>query len=313
MSKHSTLVTGPESLLESLLSRGPRQANDRSVLAELDVRRAAAELPPGLTVEWLGTAGFRMTYAGTTVLVDPYLSRHGLIATVAKRSLFARTEAVASHVNAADAVLVGHTHFDHALDVPLICERHDATAYGSSSLSRLMGLYGLAHRSVEVVPGAVHSIGPFEVTFVRSLHSRLVAGLKVPFDGELSCDHLDELRGSAYRCGQTFGIHIAVAGVTFYHQGSANLLDDEIVHRGVDFFLAGISGRGFTRDYARRILSRLEPKVVVPHHFDDFFRPLGAPMGFSLNVNLGGFVEEVRRVSGDFQVRTLPPLTPWGS
>jgi hypothetical protein len=29
-------------------------------------------------------------------------------------------------------------------------------------------------------------------------------------------------------------------------------------------------------------------------------------MGFSLNVNLGGFVEEVQRVSADFRVRTLP-------
>jgi hypothetical protein len=34
-------------------------------------------------------------------------------------------------------------------------------------------------------------------------------------------------------------------------------------------------------------------------------------MGFSLNVNLGGFVEEVRRVSSDFTVRTLAPLAPW--
>jgi L-ascorbate metabolism protein UlaG (beta-lactamase superfamily) len=154
-------------------------------------------------------------------------------------------------------------------------------------------------------------MGPFEVTFVESVHSKLAAGLWVPFDGELSCDQLDDLRGSAYRCGQVYGIHIRVAGATFYHQGSADCLDDRVVHRSVDYFLCGIAGRGFTPRYVPRILGLLSPRVVIPHHFDDFFRPLDGKMGFSLNVNLGGFVEEVRRVSADFTVRTLPISHVW--
>lgn len=300
------------SALQGLLSLGARQRNDYSVLAELDVRRGdGITFPKGLTLEWLGTAGFRLTYAGTTLLVDPYLSRRGLRETFGRGPLLPLAEPIARYVSNADAVLVGHTHFDHVLDVPRIADRYGATVYGSTSLSHLMAVYGLSERSVEVVPGRVYEIGPFRVTFVRSLHSKLVAGIKVPFDGELSCDHLDELRGSAYRCGQTYGIHVSVEGTTFYHQGSADLLDEEITHRGVDFFLAGIAGRGFTRNYVPRILGRLEPRVVIPHHFDDFFRPLGSPMGFSLNVNLGGFVEDVRRVSSDFQVRTLAPLEPF--
>jgi hypothetical protein len=67
----------------------------------------------------------------------------------------------------------------------------------------------------------------------------------VPFDGELTCDHLDGLTPSAYRWGQVWGIRIDVAGVSFYHQGSANLIDDAIRHRGVDYFLAGVAGREF--------------------------------------------------------------------
>jgi hypothetical protein len=35
-------------------------------------------------------------------------------------------------------------------------------------------------------------------------------------------------------------------------------------------------------------------------------------MGFSLNVNLGGFVEEVARVSSDFEIRALEPLQTVG-
>jgi L-ascorbate metabolism protein UlaG (beta-lactamase superfamily) len=169
----------------------------------------------------------------------------------------------------------------------------------------------LPERAVVVEPMKVYALGPFEVTFVESVHSKLVAGLKVPYEGELTCDHLDGLRGSAYRCGDVYGIHIAVAGVTFYHQGSANLLDDRIQHGGVDYLLACLAGRGFTPNYTERILRRLEPRMVIAHHFDNFFRPVESEMGFSLNVNLGGFIEEAKKVSPDFKVRTLELMQTW--
>lgn len=70
----------------------------------------------------------------------------------------------------------------------------------------------------------------------------------------------------------------------------------------------GIAGRGFTPNYTARILRRLSPRVIVPHHYDDFFAPVGAPLRFSLNVNLGGFVDEVARVSADFALASPRPL-----
>ena len=95
--------------------------------------------------------------------------------------------------------------------------------------------------------------------------------------------------------------------MSFYHQGSANLIDDAVRARGVDFFLAGVAGRGFTERYWDRIVRRLEPRTVIPTHFDGFFRPLGEPMGFTTNVNLARVPEEVARVSGDFAVAALRP------
>ena len=52
----------------------------------------------------------------------------------------------------------------------------------------------------------------------------LQLGLRIPFSGELTCDHVDELTPQAYRCGQVWGIHVEVAGMRFYHQGSADLI-----------------------------------------------------------------------------------------
>ncbi len=295
------------SALEALLRPRARHENDVSTWRDLDWKRAGVDLPAGLELEWLGTAGFRLSYGGFDLLIEPYVSRQPLRAMLPRKALLSDPERLARFVPHADAVLVGHTHFDHAVDVPALAKRDDCKVYGSTSLRTLMGLYGLGDQSVVVAPGRVYELGPFEVTFVESLHSKLTLGLAVPMGGELTCDHLDDLSAGRYRCGHVYGIHIAVAGVTFYHQGSANLIDRLVVHRGVDYFLAGIAGRGFTPRYTERILSRLEPRVVIPQHFDDFFRPLDGEMGFSLNVNLGGFVEEVRRVSRDFTVRTLRP------
>jgi L-ascorbate metabolism protein UlaG (beta-lactamase superfamily) len=300
------------SLVEFLLRPRARHENDVSTAEALNWRCFSADLPPGLELQWLGTAGFRIGYEGYQLLIDPYLTRPGARQVYTGQILRADPELVLRHVPAADAVLVGHTHFDHALDVPLIARSHGALVYGSGSLCRLMAIHDLAERVVEVEHGRTYPLGPFEVTFVESVHSKLLLGLKVPAEGELTCDHLDQLNGGRFRCGQVYGIHIAVAGVSFYHQGSANLLDDRIQHRGIDYFLMGIAGRGFTQDYTERILRRLEPRIIVPQHYDDFHRPLAGEMGFSLNVNLGGFVEEVARVSSDFEIRALEPLQTVG-
>src|SRR3954451_21023425 len=143
-----------------------------------------------------------------------------------------------------------------------IARRFGCKAYGSDSLLNLMALHGLAEQTIEVEPYRTYELGPFEVGFTPSVHSKLLLGLAVPYDGELTCEHLDSLAPGAYRCGQVWGISIAVAGIRLYHQGSANLVDEAIRERDVDVFLAGVAGRGFTDDYWRRILPKLNPGAV---------------------------------------------------
>ena len=302
------------SIARFLRSRSARETEDQAVLAEL--RGVGLGLPAGLEIEWLGGAGYRLTFEGQTIFIDPYLTRVPLGAAlgrpqkpvIADSGLHARLlDARAGQVV---GVLAGHTHFDHAIDIPAIAARFDAPAYGSRSLVHLMRLHGAADRAVEVKPNHPYELGPFTVRFVPSVHSKLILGLAVPSDGELTCDHLDGLTPSAYRCGDVFGIHIEVAGCTIYHQGSANLLDDHVPRGGVDLFLAGVAGRGFTRDYWTRILSRLQPRVVVASHFDDFFRPIEGPQGMSLNVHLARVPDEIEAVSREFRVAALGLMEP---
>lgn len=293
-------------------TRRGHDAADLAALDHLTTSPAALGLPSGVEVRWLGVAGFALTHEGTTILIDPYVTRLALGDLLRRRVVQADVAAIDRFVPRADAVLVGHTHFDHALDVPAIARRDRCPVYGSTSSRHLLGLHGLAGQAVEVEAHRTYEIGPFEVTFVPSRHAKLALGLAVPNGGELTCDHVDGLAPQAYCCGQVWGIHVAVAGASIYHQGSADLIDDEIRHRDVDVFLCGIAGRQFTDRYTSRIIGRLRPRTVVIGHHDDFFRPLEGPPALAFGVDVERFHDEVRRASTDASVVALSrpgPLT----
>ena len=302
-------VTSPLANLRDLLAyaatRPSHDRADKAVLADLAVGPDQLGLPTGVEVRWLGVAGFAISCEGTTILIDPYVTRRPVGDLLRRKVWHSDPVLLDRHVPKADAILLGHTHFDHALDTPAVARRDGATVYGGTSAAHLMGLHGLAGQAVTVEAHQTYEIGPFEVTFVPSVHSKLVLGLKVPNGGELTCEHLDGLTSQAYCCGQVWAIHIAVAGATIYHQGSADLLDDEIRHSDVDVFLCGIAGRQVTDDYVARILPTPAPKTDALTLHDDFFRPLDAEQGLAFGVDVERFTEEVATVSSDLRLVSL--------
>jgi L-ascorbate metabolism protein UlaG (beta-lactamase superfamily) len=281
--------------------------SDAAAARELEA--APLPLPPGLEIEWLGVSGYRLTYENVSLFIDPYVSRVPLRDLILRRTALPDEATIERYVSAPGpvaGVLVGHTHWDHALDAPAIAKRFGTKAYGSDSLARLMRLHGAGELAVEVDPGKPYELGPFVVTFVPSRHSKLILGRKVPFDGPLTCDQLDSLSPGAYKCGQVWGIRIEVAGKSLYHQGSCNLDDEALGKAPVDIFLAGVAGRSVTPRYWERVLSRLDPEVVVPTHYDNFFVPLGKTEKFVRGAKLEELPAEIGAVSHDARLAALP-------
>jgi L-ascorbate metabolism protein UlaG (beta-lactamase superfamily) len=281
--------------------------SDAAATRELEA--APLPLPRGLEIEWLGVSGYRLTYENVSIFIDPFVSRVPLRDLLLRRIALPDEAVIDRYVSAPGPVagiLIGHTHWDHALDAPAIAKRFKTKAYGSDSLVRLMGLHGLGELGVEVEPDKPIELGPFVVTFVPSKHSKLILGRKVPFDGPLTCDQLDGLSPGAYKCGQVWGIRIEVAGKTLYHQGSCNLDDDALGKSPVDVFLAGVAGRSVTPRYWERVLSRLDPQVVVPTHYDNFFVPLGTAEKFVRGAKLEELPAEIGAVSRDARLAALP-------
>ena len=86
----------------------------------------------GISLKYLGTAGFILQSQHRTAVIDPFLTRPSLATTLTQK-LRPNEELLTREIPHADDVLVGHSHFDHILDAPSICKRTGARFIGSPS------------------------------------------------------------------------------------------------------------------------------------------------------------------------------------
>lgn len=257
-----------------------------------------------LRLSWLGTAGFVVEAAGKTILVDPFLTRPPL--TRAFRRVVPDDLAIARHVpRRVDAVLCGHSHFDHVADAPRIARLTKAKLVGSPSTCAWGRAEGLEEDQLVQVPpsGAIVRFGDVEIRFVPSRHGKIAFG-RVPFPGEIRGTPRTPARIWHYRMGGAFGILLRAPGVSLYHNGSADLIDAELEGEHVDVLLAGLAGRKGTENYVARLVSALGPKLVVPTHHDAFFAPLERGLHLLPGIDLEGFVSEVFLRAPDASVIT---------
>jgi L-ascorbate metabolism protein UlaG (beta-lactamase superfamily) len=263
-------------------------------------------------VTWLGTAGFAIEHGGHVVLIDPYLTRASLA-----RCVFAplRSEAELARrlVPRADAIVLSHTHFDHALDTPLIARETGARVFGSRSAVHLCRSHGLPKAQLECVEPdsgtapCEAEVGPFRLRFWPGAHSALLFK-RVPFPGEIADCTDVPMRTEAYRCGAVFSTEIEIGGRRLFHVGSA-----ELVERGwrvgpVDLALACVAGWTSTERYPERLVAALSPGAVLLHHWDNFFRGLDGRARALPGMRFAPLLDRLHAAAPRLSVGTLPLL-----
>lgn len=263
-----------------------------------------------IQVRWLGTAGFEIRCEEHVVLIDPYITRAPL-----RRCVFGHLAsdlpAIAQYVPRADAIVVGHTHFDHALDVPAIARQTGAKVFGSRSAIRLCRAAKIPESQLAMVerePGSdaiIAEVGPFTLRFVPSAHSRFLLG-RVPFPGDIAdCDDVP-VKTADYRCGAVFRVEIEVAGRTIVHLGSAELTPGGIAPQNVDLLLLCVAGWRSTPDLPERIMRGLSPERILLSHWDNFFLPLDQPARALPAIGMMQLADRLERLSRDVRIGTLP-------
>ena len=277
----------------------------RTSVPERLYHREPRPVKPRLAVQWVGTAGFRIVADDHHFWIDPHLSRHSL-GELLRGPITSKADRIERAVDVAHAVAAGHSHFDHALDVPLIAKRRGARVYGSSDTLNYCRGCGVPEEQLHEIHGGEDlRQGPFRLRPVLSRHSAIVLG-RVPFPGRIERPLSAPLRASALRVGTVFGLHLESDGGSVYHIGSANLIEAEMHGLRADVVLCCTVARQSTERYTARVLDALRPRLVIPCHWDQFWRPLEAPVRQIPGNDLEGFLAEVRAHPLAPEVRVLP-------
>jgi len=270
-----------------------------------------------VSVRWTGAAGLEFTHGDSTILIDPYVSRPGKIEVFFKRPR-PKSDVVAKYAQGLpgelSAVVVSHTHLDHALDIPELSRHFDGPLVGSKSLEALMAMHGVPDR-VTVCEGGerVELPGGAAVTMIRSQHGLVVFG-RVPYAGEIDPNLKPPLRARDYRHGTVFTVKLEIGGVTFMHAGSANFVESELEGHHCDVLFMCVPGWKRSPGYSTLLPEIVKPRVIMPFHYDDFSAPIRPGMKAPRVpvVDMPGFIRQVALSAPQARVRpaqTLEPMT----
>ncbi len=277
-----------------------------------------ARLPPaeldgrGLQITWLGVAGLLISDGETSLLIDPFVSRYGLLRVGLGDDLPPRFDEIDAWVRRlrprnVRAVIVSHSHYDHSLDAPFFALRTGAVLLGCESAAQIGRGAGLPEGRIRVVHGGDSlQLGAFRVSWIQSVHGPALLG-RIPYPGTIDAPLVPPAPASAYRLGETFTLLIEHPRGRLLHHASAGHRPGMFAGVRADTVLLGLAGRGDTRRYLEHIPAAVGARRIIPIHFDDMFAPLEPDrVGFLIGVRYAEFIATVRRQLPQVEVVTLP-------
>lgn len=279
----------------------------------------ALQLPPAgdgdaLQLTWLGVSTVVISDGHTQLLTDPFLSRPGLGAVLLNQRLQADGSVVARWISqlnleGLNAMLVGHSHYDHIQDVGEFGQRTRAMLIGSASTVQIGIGHGVApERTLEVQAGEPIRIGDFEILFIESRHAGATGGRPL---GNVIEPLQPPARASDYKQGGSYSILFRHPRGNILYHGSAGFVPGALAGIQADVVLLGIALLPDLDRYLSEVVDAVDAYTILPVHWDDFTRPLDAPLEpLPFIVDLPAFLDQTRQLRPDLQIRSMPLGVP---
>jgi Beta-lactamase superfamily domain len=309
------------SWVKTLFGQGP------DVKECVTFRPPVAPPPDAIAVTFLGVSGLLIRWQGQSLLTPPLYSNPTL-GELLLSDFYPDTERVdrflRDDLKDVQAVFVGHSHYDHALDVPYIALKKTPPGipiYGSRTLvnvlAPLVSELGANNPLVEVesqalgqVPGPAKPIdipgGRFRVWSILSEHApqlgphvfpKLVQEL-LPIEtvaawrGQLLAPAKTlPTRVGRWPCGTTLSYLIELHEVgkpvfRIYYQDAATRkpIGYPPGTDPVDLAVLCMGGTTELPDFPRDIVETVRPRFVMGSHWEDFFKPRDLPLPGQTNV-----------------------------
>lgn len=222
-----------------------------------------------MRLTWLGAAGFKVdTSEGATLLIDPYLSRPALAQPFLPIQL--------ADLTLVDEIFLTDGRFDHALDTPALTEQTGAIVHaGEPVCQRLISQGVSAHNLEHVIPQTLKQVGSLSWQAIAGRMNgtdtlpavrQLIRNLQMPV-------HLGELV-RAWPPGEEVAYFFRIDGLSMVHFSSTHWAEAEVHDLQPDVALLPVESNPDTSAATARLAALLKPKMVVPHHWDDYFPPL---------------------------------------
>ena len=240
---------------------------------------------------FLGTNTLYIEDGATRILIDPNFTRPGLIKW--PRKLSSNRELIKKHlqsagINRLDAVLLTHTHIDHALDAVETARLSGAILAGSASTCYIGQGAGLAaDKMICIKPGQEISLGKFRVQFLGGKHMPWLRffGEHVMLGGKIKKPLQPPANVFSYKAGQVLHILVQHPQGNLLCLGSAGCFKQEPLDLHADILALGIGGLGlrssrYIKTYFRHYARQSGAEKVILTHWDDFSRSLEKPVRF---------------------------------
>jgi hypothetical protein len=222
---------------------------------------------------WLGNAGFALAARGQTLAIDPFFTRPPFL-----RMFWGRIEPdralVDRYLPSCDHVLVTCARWDHLMDVPAVLQKTGARCYAPARACELLRVLGVPEEQICQVQachgqaGDALQVGAFSVRVLPAdhrpnpldwyLNGPLRANLEPPL-------HIRDYRMADRHDNLSYWIAVGEESWLLARQ------------RALPASVLAVMPFESTERLAR-LLAEVQPRLVIPYHWDDLFRPLSEPL-----------------------------------
>ncbi len=266
------------------LPRLPFSRRSLAALLALGLALSASRqaMADSLQTQFLGVSTIQVSDGETSLLSDGFFSRPSVLRLVMPiQPNEARIDMALAkgQLGKQAALLVAHSHHDHAMDVGLVARKTGAQVVGTSSVKAIALGAGLPAAQTRAVSGGeVLRFGRFEVDVIASPHSP-----DPVFPGKIASPLKTPASLIRYKEGGNLSFLLRHEKGNVLIHASANYVRGMYAGKRADVVFLGIGLLGkqnddFIKAYWQEVVRATGAKVVVPIHWDDFTRSLDEPL-----------------------------------